>query len=653
MGPILVQGVAGLVKLEISLTLNFDRTARDGVMIRNGLLVTFLFFFSCVSIAQDDLEFVDETDSIDAELDAASGGSDVDDIKGSAKEEFGEAADEDLDTDLDASADSDDLDLDDDKKSETETEEEFAEDAIEEDDLDSEVAEENEAPADDLEEDLEAELDEEEVKEETPEEKQVDTAEPAPPQEEAPVAEPVFEEVSPGPVVNEEPLAPPPPNNDPNLDLESRLGFIFQKYSDKMSDEEWVKIAGDKQSESYAVQAGDTLWDISVTFFGTGHFWPKLWQLNDEITNPHLIYPGRVLKFNPGSVAEPPTLEVADSEGPTDAPADLEEPAGEEVLAEDSIPDPPPVPPAPTRKATLRALPPSLPFIGDEDDGFDEDGFALDSTPPGISEAVVRLENYISEVDPVSIGKVVDVESWDKVATQYQSVYIESSEIKVGDRLMSFKIGGKIEDPETGDNMGREISIGAEVVVTGRLKGEGSIYKADVVLAISPIEVGSFVVKGNIPGADISPSGNSKSVSSRVIGGRFDSKRRFLGTFGILYLDQGSSSGLQSGDILSVLRNNKLRKPDSPANGDSIPIAQIKIIKSTPQRSTALVLSSRDAIRPGDYTGSFELARVSNPTSSGGDSGDDLGESESLDDEEIDSLEEEEDGIDEELESFE
>jgi len=47
--------------------------------------------------------------------------------------------------------------------------------------------------------------------------------------------------------------------------------------------------------ETYIVVKGDTLWDISAHFLNTPWLWPRLWQANSQIANPHLIYPGDVL----------------------------------------------------------------------------------------------------------------------------------------------------------------------------------------------------------------------------------------------------------------------------------------------------------------------------------------------------------------------
>lgn len=42
----------------------------------------------------------------------------------------------------------------------------------------------------------------------------------------------------------------------------------------------------------HTVKKGDTLWDISVKYLKTPWQWPLVWANNQDITNPHLIYPG-------------------------------------------------------------------------------------------------------------------------------------------------------------------------------------------------------------------------------------------------------------------------------------------------------------------------------------------------------------------------
>lgn len=47
----------------------------------------------------------------------------------------------------------------------------------------------------------------------------------------------------------------------------------------------------------YVVKKGDTLWDISAMFLEEPWRWPQIWQVNPEIANPDLIYPGDSLRL--------------------------------------------------------------------------------------------------------------------------------------------------------------------------------------------------------------------------------------------------------------------------------------------------------------------------------------------------------------------
>jgi hypothetical protein len=80
--------------------------------------------------------------------------------------------------------------------------------------------------------------------------------------------------------------------------------------------------------ELHVVRTGDTLWDICTYYFNDPWQWPKVWSYNAQITNPHWIYPGDLVRLLPRGV-------FANQGG-----GDKEPDAGNDVKPIDRVPPP-------------------------------------------------------------------------------------------------------------------------------------------------------------------------------------------------------------------------------------------------------------------------------------------------------------------------
>ena len=69
---------------------------------------------------------------------------------------------------------------------------------------------------------------------------------------------------------------------------------------------------------TYRIRAGDTLWNVAQSMRGRGG-WPKLWAMNPDISNPHWIYPGQVVRLREGEGLVDEPDEAAEDSSPDDS----------------------------------------------------------------------------------------------------------------------------------------------------------------------------------------------------------------------------------------------------------------------------------------------------------------------------------------------
>ncbi len=430
--------------------------------------------------------------------------------------------------------------------------------------------------------------------------------------------------------------------DEPNYEYEQALADIYSKfYSSPITEEQWSGLLQKGKQESYSIQSGDTLWGISSTIFGDGNYWPKIWSLNDQLFNPHLIKPNYKINFILGNESSSPSFTITDGSETNEVKTNTANNKNEEYYSESTqelnIVFPPPLFPY---KPVVQTLPPSLPHLrARNSDIFDEAGITYGKRPVYDFKEVTRLDFVLFDGVPEPEAKIIEVEMGGDTASPYQYVYIEpvKGSLDIGELLTSYENIGRITYKDKWKNIknsGFSIKYtgSIEVIerVTSNYKGR-IVYKGLVKKAIFPVKKGSFLRHGKVKNVVLDfKKEDIKNISALIIGGRYTAERVFFSNNAIVYIDKGSDSGLAPGDILPIRKNRKERFKKSFISNDNLVTGYMKIAHVNPRSSTAVIMRAVDDIHIRDFTG------VNNEESI---SGEILSDSEGIDDLDEDSYE--------------
>jgi hypothetical protein len=258
--------------------------------------------------------------------------------------------------------------------------------------------------------------------------------------------------------------------------------------------------------ENYEVVKGDTLWDISAEFLQQPWQWPEIWQINPQIKNPHLIYPGDMLSLS--YLKGRPVLTL--SRG---SKAYKMSPNAREVELEQAI--------ATVPLSTITAFL-SKPLVVAED--------TLNNAPYIVASADDRL-----------------------ILGAGDRAYVRGLE---GDDIKAFSVfrGGAVyNDPETGELLGYEAIYTADAL----LETPGDI--ARVMLSHSNREVlaGDRLLPADDSHNEMNffPHSPVHEVNGRIIS-VFDGVSQ-VGQYQIVVLNRGSREAIEVGHVLAVIQAGK------------------------------------------------------------------------------------------------
>ncbi|MFZ4404595.1 MAG: LysM peptidoglycan-binding domain-containing protein [Pseudobdellovibrionaceae bacterium] len=368
---------------------------------------------------------------------------------------------------------------------------------------------------------------------------------------------------------------------------EKNLYQVYQSYnSAPTSSEAWNKMIGEKKAEVYVVQRGDTLWDISRTLFADPFFWPKIWALNSKsILNPHEIEPNMKILFFPGSPDYSPNMGL-DTDEPT------------QVLT---------TAPKKNRVPVLENIPQSIPNYRYGKMVEETEVLTLDLPKTEFVPANEYLIYYVSEAPVTGVGKVTETEMGMGSASEFQYVFVKFNEPQNGKSFYVVKENNKIKSSSE-KKSAWSVEVQGELELVNQVNVSENIYRALVKKTLQPIEVGSVLVSGSLPKVDTKPGDVSSTVSAHIIGGQYGgNNRNLIDSHNFIFLDAGSSQGLQLGMNLPVYSDLRMRNRGTKAFDNDPKIGLVKVVHLSEQFSTAYIINSKDDIRSGDYVGSAPI----------------------------------------------
>lgn len=319
----------------------------------------------------------------------------------------------------------------------------------------------------------------------------------------------------------------------------------------------------DGHPDEYTVKKGDTLWDISSTFLKSPWKWPEIWHANPQIENPHLIYPGDLIK-----------LIYID---------------GEARL---------------TSERTLKLLPGSGAING------------TDKLTPQVRivqhEAAItaipldRVDSFLSRSRIVESEKTLDKAPYILAGPQKRLVAGAGDEAYArGDfkDLTNFGVFRKGEfyyDPQTREVLGM-YALGVGAVSIKSMKGD--IATVDVVRANEEIRIGDKL----LPSEDRStsstffPSGPDSEITGSIIG--VEGGVQQVGKYNVVMINRGDREGLKVGNVLAIYKKGEIVVDRVTGGKVSLPDERaglLMVFRTFRKMSFALVLEADRPLVVGD-----------------------------------------------------
>lgn len=276
----------------------------------------------------------------------------------------------------------------------------------------------------------------------------------------------------------------------------------------------------DNAPDTYIVERGDTLWDISALFLNEPWRWPELWSVNPDVRDPNLIYPGDVLYLRWNNGKPGVYLTSAPREGVTKL----------------------------SPKMRSEPLTSAIPEI-----------------PRDVIDPFIANHRFEASVDRSMYPRVLGGAGGRLISGMGDSIYVAGSLSSGVETYEVVRPSQELSDPKTGEPLGQlMISAGRVALARERANAEEA-SRFDVLAAREELRAGDIlfpVIDGEVVSM-FKPRPPDTQVSSGVILS-VDSGVSQIGALDVVATNLGQGDGGEVGHILGISKDaQRIRDPDT------------------------------------------------------------------------------------------
>jgi len=257
---------------------------------------------------------------------------------------------------------------------------------------------------------------------------------------------------------------------------------------------------------NYTVKRGDTLWDISAVFLKDPWFWPEIWQINPQVENPHLIYPGDVLSLAVGAGG--------------DAHVYISQYSGARL------------------QPRLRSEAMESP---------------IDTIPFAAIAAFLSKPSVLTKDEALKAPHILGFRDHHMIAGSGHEIYVRNLNAGLNQRYAVMHVGEEIRDPDDNKIVGYQ----AAYVATAVVNAPGEVSKAILTEGAREALEGDRLIsqEGDVP-LTFQPHAPTSPVDGQIIGVADDATQ--IGQYQVVVVNRGTKHGLAPGAVLAVDQRGEL-----------------------------------------------------------------------------------------------